>query len=127
MKWMKIGIAIGIFFTCFAALMIVHHWMRTPLEIDADLVRSHPKSITYREFYGYDLQAAGRPVEAEREYRAALRIDPASKSARYLLGKALEAQGRNSEARTEWRTALPGAPPALARDIRAAIASAPSP
>ena len=55
---------------------------------------------------GKDLQAAGRPAEAERELAEAVALDPKSDAAHQALGEVLEAEGKHTDATAEAEAAL---------------------
>jgi TolB-like protein len=80
-------------------------------------VRANPSAAGSRYFYGAALTHAGDPIEAEREIRLALLLDPFHPLGwRASLGRALWVDGRPEEALAELRfcaTQMPGYTPCL--------------
>jgi serine/threonine-protein kinase len=71
-------------------------------------VAARPRSTAAHNELGALLGEHGRAEEAEREFRAALRLQPDNPDAHYNLGHVLEGQGpgRAAEAEREYREAL---------------------
>jgi Tfp pilus assembly protein PilF len=69
-------------------------------------VAARPHAAAARINLGNLLKDQGRPAEADREYREALRIKPDFSQAHYNLGNLLKEQDRAEEAEREYREAL---------------------
>ncbi len=69
-------------------------------------VELDPLVPEYLSHYGRRLMLAGRPDEAEKQFQAALQLDPSFVHAHHALVNLYEGQGRYKEAAGEWATAL---------------------
>jgi Flp pilus assembly protein TadD len=89
------------------------------LAVLEELVRRNPRNADLRNRFGKALLMAGRPVPAEREFRAVIRLGRNDWKAHNALGSALAAQGRYAEARREYATAMKLSPgnPKVANNI----------
>lgn len=92
-----------------AALAVTAHrrvavW-GSELSLWSDAARKAPDRADARLNLGLALREAGRPSDAEREYRAACALDPSDAVAHVDLGNLLLGLGRVDEAEAELRTA----------------------
>jgi tetratricopeptide (TPR) repeat protein/mono/diheme cytochrome c family protein len=70
------------------------------------LLRARPDEATTRTLLGSLYARAGRPADAEREFRRSLATAPGEWLPHYNLGAALQARGRVQEAESEYRAAV---------------------
>jgi protein O-mannosyl-transferase len=77
-----------------------------PVTLWTDVASKSPNKLRARQNLGESLDAAGRRAEAEREFRAAIAIDPSSVEAHKSLAVVLHKSGRLPEAEVEYREAL---------------------
>jgi Flp pilus assembly protein TadD len=78
----------------------------TPVTLWSDAAAKSPGKARPHLLLAESLEAAGRPVEAEREYRRAVEIDPSYPPAHTSLATFLQKSGRTVEAESEYRTVL---------------------
>ncbi len=75
-----------------------------------DVIRKSPHNHRAHSNLGAALEQAGRPAEAEGQYRRALELKPGYAAAHNNLGLMLERQGRLNEAELHFREALRTSP-----------------
>ncbi len=78
----------------------------TPLTLWTDVVAKSPGKERPHQNLGETYDALGKLPEAEREFRAAIAIDPGSVAARTSLAIVLQKSGRPAEAEAEYREVL---------------------
>jgi Flp pilus assembly protein TadD len=78
----------------------------TPVTLWSDVVAKSPGKARPHLLLAESLEAVERPLDAEREYRRAVEIDPAYPPAHTSLATFLQKSGRTGEAEEEYRTVL---------------------
>ena len=97
-----------------------YHEDAIPLFLSA--LQRNPRDANSHNLLGVSLAGSGRPVEAERHYRAAIRLNPEFVFAQYNLGVLLADEGKTDQAIAQFLTVVRIAPSYLEARVRLALA-----